>query len=197
MTGRPLELRISQLADGTLPAEERAGVQAEVDSNARSNQAFDEYRRLNARMDRALATPAVRWDALAEQLSTAVAASAERPAVAGRIARSSAAAVWRRGVSVAACLLVAAGAGLLAIRTNHTAPPLVKTAALPPSSVVVGPQVELARGNPSVQITIGPSPAVALQGGEWRYAEGVVTAPSKVQFFSRATPDAAGDPHLH
>ena len=76
MTPRDLEFSIAQYADGTLPAEERAALQALLATDERAQATLDAYRRLDAAMAavRRDAVPAVRWDGLTARISGAVSA---------------------------------------------------------------------------------------------------------------------------
>ena len=42
------------------------------------------------------------------------------------------------------------------------------------TSVVIGPGAEVAQGTPVEEISVGPSPALAMHNADWRYGEGVV-----------------------
>lgn len=80
MTGEELEFSIAQYADGTLPAGERAALEAVLARDAGARALLAEYRALDAALADAAhadALPGVRWDALAERTSRIVAERAD------------------------------------------------------------------------------------------------------------------------
>jgi anti-sigma factor RsiW len=70
-----LEFSIAQYADGTLPADQRAALEAVLAADDGARATLDAYRKLDAALadDRAARPLAVRWDRLAEQISLSVA----------------------------------------------------------------------------------------------------------------------------
>ena len=79
MTRDQLEFSISQYADGTLPAWERAALEAVLARDAAARALLAEYRALDAALKAAPdAPPAVAWDRLAERIGGAVAQVAAR-----------------------------------------------------------------------------------------------------------------------
>jgi len=72
-----LEFLIAQYADGTLPSEQVAGVEAMLRRDPRARQALEEYRSVDAALAGvvgAQSVPEVRWDRLADRISGQVAA---------------------------------------------------------------------------------------------------------------------------
>ena len=170
MISENLEFSISQYVDGTLSADERAAVEAELAVDPSARAALAEHRRLND----LLATPpaGLDWDRVASHLTAFVADGNDHVAVAGRIGWRS---PWRIGSIAAAAAGVAVTVGLLAHRGRPS--PVVP---VPSESVAVvtGPSVEAPAGPAEADVKIGPSPALAARGESWRYAEGVVGRPS-------------------
>jgi len=77
MTTDQLEYSIAQYADGTLPAAERAALEARLATDERARAMLEAYRRLDAAIAgvrAADAVPAVRWDDLAARIARATAA---------------------------------------------------------------------------------------------------------------------------
>jgi anti-sigma factor RsiW len=74
-----LEFSIAQYADGTLPADRRAALEAVLAADAGARAMLDAYRKLDAALadDRAARPLAVRWDRLAERISSGVAEHAD------------------------------------------------------------------------------------------------------------------------
>ena len=171
MTDEDLEFSISQYADGTLPADGRAAVEAVLAADPAARAALAEHRRLTALL--AVPPAGVDWDRLASRLSAGV-ADGDR-GVAGRIGRAWL--PWRIG-AVAAAAAVAVTVGLLAHRGRPGAAVRPVRVDAPAVAIVTGPAVETGTGPAEAQVTIGPSPALAARGESWRYAEGVVTRPS-------------------
>jgi anti-sigma factor RsiW len=70
-----LEFQIAQYADGTLPADQRAALEAVLAADEGARAMLDAYRKLDAALadDRAARPVAVRWDRLAERISSSVA----------------------------------------------------------------------------------------------------------------------------
>jgi hypothetical protein len=71
MISESLEFRISQYADGTLPAAEVAALEADLAASAEARAMLAEYRALDASLKRDLPLPDIRWDRLADHLSRA------------------------------------------------------------------------------------------------------------------------------
>src|SRR5215217_7013902 len=105
MIDEQLEFRISQYADGTLPAAEVAALEMTLASDADARALLDEYRALDASLKRDLPLPEIKWDRLAEHLSGAV-AEEDRATTSLPITRGGGA-FWRGvGFAVAAMVLI-------------------------------------------------------------------------------------------
>jgi anti-sigma factor RsiW len=76
-----LEFQIAQYADGTLPADQREALEAVLAADAGARAMLEAYRKLDAALaeDRAARPLAVRWDRLAEQISSKIAERADVP----------------------------------------------------------------------------------------------------------------------
>src|SRR5688500_3218703 len=78
-----LEYLIAQYADGTLPAEQAAGVEAMLRRDPRARQALEAYRSVDAALTDLVGShpaPQVRWDRLADRISQQVSALSAAPA---------------------------------------------------------------------------------------------------------------------
>jgi anti-sigma factor RsiW len=187
MISEELEFQISQYVDGTLSTTESAALEQKLVADDEARRVLAEYRKLHQHVTGAMPLPAIAWDRLAERLSGAV-ANAQQPEIAGRIG-------WSRTFAIAASVLIVASISILigrTLRPNHPSEQPVNSIA-----EVIGPQAEAATGASVVQITIGPSPALAARAASWRYAEGVVTRPSRVELAGAIYPPADGDSHIH
>lgn len=184
MDREQLEFRICQYLDGTVPAEEIDALQQILDRDADARAMLAEHRRLKGHF--AAALPSLDWDRLAGHLSAAVADS-ERQAEADRRRLHFAwIAPWGK-LAAAASVVLAMTAALLVARHEHRPAAVVPTqVAQRPSDIVIVAQPERPTGPSTEQITIGPSPALAANGGDWRYAQGVVAEPGPSVVVSRA-----------
>jgi negative regulator of sigma E activity len=188
MLDEQLEFAISQYADGTLPPGKRAALEAQLNGDPALMALLDEYRQLGSALRMTPPLPTVDWDRLAVHLSNSVAQGDVLGDVLGDVHDEPVriyAMPWVRRVAalaVAACLAIAIGIGL-----DHRAKP--PTAAVGPAQLAVaGPVAEAPTGAVVEQISIGPSPAIAMDDSTWRYSEsGVVAQPQRVVI---ATSDA-------
>jgi anti-sigma factor RsiW len=73
MTREELEFQISLYLDGGLPVEERSILERELASNPEAKAFFDEMRLIDEALKTSMALPPIRWDRLAESISSAVA----------------------------------------------------------------------------------------------------------------------------
>src|SRR5579872_3481880 len=73
VTGEELEISITQYLDGTLPAEQRAALEAVLATDASARALLEEHRRLDAAMRSAMPMPDVDWENLGRRISDAVA----------------------------------------------------------------------------------------------------------------------------
>ena len=92
-----------------------------------------------------------------------------------------------------------ATAALIGFRAMRSHAPVASSVTQVSSVVVVsGPQPEVANGSPLQDITVGPSPALAMHDADWRYGEGVVgRGPSKVTIVGSLNPPANQDSNRH
>ncbi len=182
MVDEQLEFAISQYADGTLPASQRAALESKLAADPALAALLAEYRGVGAAMEAAQPLPVIDWDRLASHLSGAIAESepVEEPV---RIY----AMPWVRrvaGLAVAACLAIA----LIGVRFEHRSGGSGAAPVRPAELAVAGPAADAPAGPVVRQISIGPSPAVAMDDSTWRYGDsGVVAQPQRVVI---ATSDA-------
>jgi len=197
MTRDELEFQISQFADGTLPANEVAALEAHLAGDDEARQLLAEYRRLGAMVAAHLPPlPAVNWDRLAKHLS-AVVAEADVPAIAGRITPATASTwSWRSRLAIAASVMIVLGGGWLVFKTQPAVHPQ-PTPEAPIAIAVSGPQAEAGNGPAVEEITVGPSKALAARADSWRYAEGVVTRPSTAVIAGDIQPTSDGETFIH
>ena len=184
-----LEFLISQYVDGTLRGGQLEALEARLKLDPAARAVLAEYRALDAQL-KALPKPNVRWDALAEQISTAV-AEAEAPAQSYRLADYRWANRW---VAVAAAVLVAAGTAFVALRSATTLKPIAIIDPTPPTPTAVtvialGPsETDIAPSTSPVTVAIGPSDRLQDQGALNRYAAEVIGRPAQVLIASTASP---------
>jgi hypothetical protein len=197
MISEDFEFVVSQFADGTLAGAELESARVRIEGDADATALLAEYRRVDAMVSASSVMPAIDFDRLHAHLCSAI--DADRPAVAGRIGFGS----WRAWSAVAAGILVAVGVGSMVHRSGITPSGGVKTSPIavvpqtqkPPGQngpgesqpvgiqsgqmLVVGPTVESPAGPGSVEISIGPSPALAARDAGWQYADSdVISKPS-------------------
>lgn len=169
-----LEFSISQYLDGTLAEQERTALEERLKTDAAAQALLAEYRRLDEALC-SLPLPGIRWDRLTHVISEAV-EQAEGPAQSYRID-------WRRlsvPLGLAASVLFAAGIAMHVYLSSGVGnfppppPPLVKLA------VVTGPQADMPGGPVQSEVAIGPAKAVAGVPDLNRYADDMITRPSRV-----------------
>ena len=78
MEREQLEFQISQYADGTLPAEDVAALEAVLASDAEARALLEDFRKIETSIKRETALPAMDWDRLRKRISNAVAAEDDR-----------------------------------------------------------------------------------------------------------------------
>jgi hypothetical protein len=198
MDPEQLEFRICQYVDGTLPPADCAALEQTLIADAGARSILAQHRRLQQHLNRAMTLPTLNWDRLAEHLSEAVTAvdptATSAPAAPLSLPLRFGWNLHRPRLAAAASVVLAITAGLLVFHHARLA-----SARLPvemaqrPSNIIIVPQPQPPAGLPLEQINIGPSPALAQQGGDWRYAQGVVAEPSRAVVVSRA--DARHDNH--
>ncbi|MGE5609819.1 MAG: anti-sigma factor family protein [Bacillota bacterium] len=72
MRNEHLEFSIMQYLDGTLPAEERSGIERLLATDPEARQILAEFQSLDNTLKNSLPMPAVKWDCLAKTISAAV-----------------------------------------------------------------------------------------------------------------------------
>ncbi len=172
MIDEQLEFRISQYADGSLPAEEIAALEALLASDAEARAMLESYRKLEVAMKRELTLPAVNWDRLAGHFSDALTAAEAQERSTYKIhvsTRTFVSRTWGR-LAIAATVLLAIGtAAWLTLRPAH--PTNVAMDVPAPTSIsphnptlvaiaeISGPAAEASNGPAVEEVAIGPSPA--------------------------------------
>jgi len=180
MIDEQLEFAISQYADGTLPPSQRVALEAQLASDPALIALLEEYRRLDGALEKVSSPPAIDWDRLRSHLSDVV----DESDVGSEPVRIYAMPWVRRvaGLAVAACVAIVIG-----IHFPHRAKPLA--APIGPAEIAVaGPMADAPAGAVVEQISVGPSPAIAMDDATFRYGDsGVVSQPARVVI---ATSDA-------
>jgi anti-sigma factor RsiW len=186
-----LEFLISQYVDGTLAGGKREALEARLKLDPSAREVLTEYRALDAQL-KVLPKPDVRWHALAEQISTAV-AKAEEPAQSYRLSDYRWANRW---MAVAAAVIIAAGTAFVALR--HAASLAPKSIAIVNPETTTAPAVTVVALGPSesdvapstapVVVAIGPSDRLQDRGAVNRYAAEVIGRPAQVLIASTARP---------
>lgn len=188
MTRDELEFSISQYLDGTLGARERGALDERLATDHEARALFAEYQSLQHVLA-AAPLPDVRWDALASQISGAV-ARAELPAQSYKIGRWMSRTTW----AVAASVVIAAAVAFSVLRGGGDAETTVASEPISivrndvPATVVVNVEVQ-----PTIVIAIGPAQSSDDSPIVLRYADSVVQRPSKALIVS-AAPAAQDNP---
>ncbi|HTW94715.1 MAG TPA: hypothetical protein VMD30_07985, partial [Tepidisphaeraceae bacterium] len=155
MLDEQFEFLLTQYADGTLSADERAALEQRLAGDADARAELETYRRLNAAL-RPATEPmaAVRWDRLAERISDAIDERTNRPVYS--FAWVGRAAAW----AAAALVFLAVGAAVWEV-SRPAAPMQV---ARGPSAFmrVVGPVAQPPAGPSVLHISIGQPEGVDL-----------------------------------
>jgi anti-sigma factor RsiW len=180
MIDEQLEFAISQYADGTLPSTQRAAMEAQIAADPALGRLLDEYRKLGSVLHTSAALPAINWDLLTSHLSNVIAEIDDRSEPVRIYAMP-----WVRriaGLAVAACVVIVIGIGL----HNRERP---ATVVGPAEIAVAGPMADAPIGAVVEQISVGPSPAVAMDDSPIRYSDSdVVSRPSRVVIASSDAP---------
>jgi anti-sigma factor RsiW len=181
-----LELSITQYLDGSLSVGERAALEHRLESDAEARVMLDEHRKIDVLL-KASPVPQIRWDALAEQISSAV-ANVEIP-VEAEPARGYRMNWMRIGMpmAIAAALLIGVGVAFHLFRPQSPNP---TTVSQPQAiAVITGPQVETTTAASDVQITVGPAQVAASDDSMlWRYSDDVTSRPAHVTVASGINP---------
>jgi anti-sigma-K factor RskA len=168
MISEDLEFQISQYVDGTLPAAERKSIDELVQRSGEARQVLAQYRQLDRKLATLRQSPGVRFDRLAVEISAQIDQLEQSRAgigVAGRIGFFSTR--WR----IAAAVMVSL-AGLIVARHATRSSAVSPKIAAPAVVDVTGPQADVATGPTALDVTVGPSPALAARNS--RYGEGVI-----------------------
>ncbi len=158
MISEELEFRISQFADGTLPAEEVAALEATLAGDAEARAMLASYRKLDSAIRAEMTTPAMDWDRLSTQISRTIAAHDEAmtTGVWGRIG------VWGKMAVAAMILLAIGGAALILLRPGVRTDLAIKpTAHRIELAEVTGPVAESASSVGVEDVAIGPAPSAS------------------------------------
>ena len=183
MTTDQLEFSISQYLDGTLSADEQAALEERLATDSQARELFAEYQKLNDVVKSAMPMPAIDWSSFSQQVSSAVARE-EAPVKTFKLPFA-----WI-GSAIALAAGVAIAFGIFFFRDHGIGPSKPDNVALvlpkPHGSITIkGPAIEQAAQPALAQISISAPPSLA-QGRDWRYAEEIVTRPSRVIIASSA-----------
>jgi anti-sigma factor RsiW len=154
-----LEFRITQYLDGRLPERERLELERKLSQDPAAARLMKEHRELDGILSLAAPLPPIDWDALAMRISAAVAMQAQP------VQRHKRPPAWVGvAVALAACLLVVVGVSLLMRRgpaPSHT------VGVDADAAIVVGPQAEEARGQPTIaEVTLASASLPATAADE-------------------------------
>jgi anti-sigma factor RsiW len=188
-----LEFSISQYVDGTLPDAERMSLEIRLQQDREAQAILAEYRALSVHLAQALPLPNVRWDVLAQSISSAIDAQAEQTEQAYRMP------AWirfaARPLAIAASVLILAGMGVIVV-LHHAAsvsPSIVhpwdKDQFAASTDIVIGPAgTETAHGPAEIEVSVGPSATAKNEPTMVQYSDDVVTRPSRVAIASGVVP---------
>ena len=181
-----LEFAISQYLDGTLPEAQRPALEARLADDATAQAILAEDRALTDLLRASGPAPEVRWDRLAESISSAI-----DEALDARVARAS---WWMRirmpaGLAAAACALLAVGIGVHLLTSRNS--PLgggIGSPAHPggPGHIVVasisveGPQEDAPPGPEIAEVSIGAGGSYAKDASLDPYADEIDNRPARV-----------------
>ena len=190
MTTDQLEFAISQYLDGNLPADEEAALVERLATDSAARELFSEYEKLNTVVKTAMPLPAVDWSSFSRQVSSAVERE-EAPVKTFKLP------MWL-GSAIAVAAAFAIAFGVLFVNRDHGTKKGPEVSILSPQQhlgtiTVAGPVVERATQPALAQITITAPPSMA-QSRDWRYAEEIVTRPSRVIIASGAEPAQDSSP---
>jgi hypothetical protein len=191
VTRDELEFSISQYLDGTLADEQRPAVEALLAEDPEAQAILAEERALTALL-RAEPLPEVRWDRLADSISSAIDEQLEE-----RVARAS---WWMRfrmpaGLAIAASAAIAIG--IAAFVLTHGRSSVVNPGSRPhPNPVAVatlnveGPQADAPAGPAVTEISIGAGGSYAAKDSALDpYADEIDSRPARVVIASGIEPE--------
>jgi anti-sigma factor RsiW len=155
-----LEFLITQYLDGRLPERERLELERKLSQDPAAARLMKEQRELDGILSLAAPLPPIDWDALALRISAAVAMQAQP------VQRHKRPRAWVGAtVALAACLLVVVGISLLMRR--GPVPPSHTVGVDADAAIVVGPQAEEARGQPTIaEVTLASASLPATAADE-------------------------------
>ena len=172
MLAENIEFLLSQYADGTLPVAQRPAVEKLLAEDPAAAAQLEAYCKLDALLRQASPVPAIRWDVLAERISSAV-AEQRAPAQMDRLPR----AWFGAATALAASLLIAFG---LLIRWQRAAQTHSVAINLLPAGTaqVTGPGAEGASGQAVAEVRLDAGPPAATA------SDAVVVQPSHITIAS-------------
>ena len=191
MTPEDLESSISQYLDGTLADDERIALEARLAANPAMQALLEEERALTDLL-RSQPLPDIRWDQLAESISSAIDDQLEE-----RMAQAS---WWLRmrspaGLAMAASVLLAIGISSFVLLHSSPSPDLAQMPSVAHAQtamlIVEGPQSDEPSGDVVSQITVAAGGSYAKDSSLNPYADDIDTRPSRVVIASGATVDAS------
>jgi anti-sigma factor RsiW len=197
VTRDELEFSISQYLDGTLPEDQRSALEARLTADADAQAILTEDRALTDLL-RSDPLPEVRWDRLAESISSAIDEQLDE-----RVARASR---WMRfrlpaGLAVAASALIAIGIAahlLMHGRSATTNPGSQMTShhVVVATLTVQGPQEDVPGGPVITDISIAAGGSYAKDSSLDPYADEIDSRPARIVIASGMEPDRplAGSP---
>ena len=191
MTRDQLEFSITQYLDGSLPQSERAGLMERLEKDPEARALLEEHRRLDNVLSRA-SLPTFPLEALSKQLSEAI-AQAPAPEVEQRSLRMP----WvgaRSWVAIAASVMIASGLAFAILshgRSGTAANPVHHELTASAGFVTVtGPVSPTDSASDDVQVSVGPSKAIAGESTLSRYSADLVMRPAHVMMVaSGVNPD--------
>src|SRR5690348_9407674 len=184
MTIEQLEFAISQYLDGTLLADEEAALVERLATDPSARAIFAEYEKLNTVVKSAMPLPAIDWSSFSQQVSSAVERE-DAPVKTFKLPMA-----WI-GSLVAMAAVIAIGFGIFFNRPGQQGPKGHTEVSLLPhkslgSITIKGPAIERATRPALAQVSISAPPSLAQGGRDWRYAQEIVTRPSRVIIASSA-----------
>lgn len=191
MTRDQLEFSITQYLDGSLPESERVALMERLEKDAEAREMLEEHRRLDALLGRAQ-LPGFELEAFSKQLSEAI-AQAPAPEAEQRSLRMPWVGV-RRWVAVAASVIIVSGLAITILSHgrlgNSTNPVNHELTASAGFVTVTGPVAQTNAGSDDVEVSVGPSKAIAGESTLSRYSADLVMRPAHVMMVaSGANPD--------
>lgn len=191
MTRDQLEFSITQYLDGSLPESQRVALMERLEKDPEARELLEEHRRLDGLLGRAQ-LPTFPLEAFSKQLSEAI-AQAPAPESEQRSLRMPWVGV-RSWVAIAASVMIASGLAIaiLSHGRNGTAsnPVHHELTASAGFVTVTGPVSPTASSSDDVQVSVGPSKAIAGESTLSRYSADLVMRPAHVMMVaSGVNPD--------